>query len=529
MDSCRAGSVRFTHISVAYLIRILYFFNMKSSGSRGYSRFGILLSLFLITGLVSVAEAVIYNPGDWVDYTNFRYVTSVAADNDVVYFGTTGGIIRYDRFADKWLDPITTVNGLPSNVINELAYDLQYDDLWVITDRGTGKYNITFENWYDDDNFPQNLVINEWNPSAFPTLFVPFRYNYNNGVISDPNLQSFQITVGYNDDFDYQLYVGTWGMGTGVINTDHIEFTPLTYGPYNYNIYKIVAIDKSLWFGNDYSLADRAITNYSMAQKQWSYFQPQYITGLGETEITSGIRVGNNTWLGSTTGLIQVTKDGGFRTLQTFAGLPSDAIYSLAQYGNYIYVGTDDGLGILSSKGALPDSSFKAPLTGDYLLRGHTVYSLLVHDSTLYIATEYKVYAYNSSQLQFRDLDTPANDLSWGATDIFSDGAYLYFAGRFGVVVVDPATDSSWVATDPSLNDRWVLNELYCNPQFIFAATNLGLWKYRRDDQVTYLYTTADGLPVNEVNSVIGDGNYLWLGTDAGLIRFFWNSPGRGD
>ena len=529
MDSSLAGLVRFTNISVAYFIRFLYFLYMKSSGSNVFPRFGIILSLLLVLGLVSVSKAVIYNPGDWVDYTNFRYVTSVAADNDVVYFGTTGGIIRYDRFADKWLDPITTVNGLPSDVINELAYDIQYDELWVITDRGTGKYNITFESWYDNDNFPQNLVINNWNPTAFPTLFMPFRYDYSGGVITDPNMQSFQITVGYSDQFDYLMYVGTWGMGTGVIDTDHIQFTPLTYGPYNYNIYKIVSVDKSLWFGNDYSLTDRAITNYNLRQKEWSYYQPQFITGLGETEITSGIKVGNDTWLGSTSGLIMVTNDGGFRTLQTFAGLPSNAVYSLARYGNFIYVGTDDGLGILSPKGTEPDSAFKAPLTGDYLLRGHTVNSLLVHDSTLYIATEYKVYSYNSSQLQFKELDTPGNDLSWGATDIFSDGANLFFAGRFGVVIVNPANDSSSVATDPSLNDRWVLNELYCNSKFIFAATNLGLWKYRRSDQVTYLYTTADGLPVNEVNSVIGDGNHLWLGTDAGLIRFFWNSPGRGD
>lgn len=516
-------------LTVAYSRPISYFFYMILLSSTRHFRCAIILGFSIFVLIYSPADAVIYNPGDWVDYTNFKFVNAVAADNEVVYFGTTGGIIRYDKYGQKWLDPITTVNGLPSNTIQELAYNFQYNELWAITDRGSGRYNITFESWYDDNDFPYNLVINNWNPSRFPTLFMPFQYDYSNGFISDPNMQRFQITVGYDDGNNYEMYVGTWGMGTGIISTSHLEFQPLTYGPYNFNIFKVVEIGQSLWFGNDYSQSDRGITKYSLFNKQWTYFQPQYITGLGETEITSGIKVGYDTWLGSTTGLIQISGDGGFRTFQTFEGLPSDAIYSLAEYGNYIYAGTDDGLGILPPKGTLPDSAFKAPLTGDYLLRGHRVNSLLVYDSTLYIATNYKAYSYNSPKLQFRELDTPAHDLSWGATDIFSDGVHLFFAGRFGVVIINPANDSSTVATDPSLNDRWVISELYCNKDFIFAATNLGLWKYRRQDQYTYLYTTADGLPVNEINSVIGDGNYLWLGTDAGLIRFYWNSPGRGD
>ncbi|MFH1335459.1 MAG: hypothetical protein ABII96_02990, partial [Candidatus Zixiibacteriota bacterium] len=39
-----------------------------------------------------------YLEGDWVSYSVFRYVTSVALDYRHVYFGTTGGVTRYDRW-----------------------------------------------------------------------------------------------------------------------------------------------------------------------------------------------------------------------------------------------------------------------------------------------------------------------------------------------------------------------------------------------------------------------------------------------
>ena len=77
------------------------------------------------------SRAVNYEQGDWVSYTDFKYISSIAADQKVVYFGTTGGIIRYDRFADTWLDPLTASGGLPSNNVQQLAYDPQYNDYWA--------------------------------------------------------------------------------------------------------------------------------------------------------------------------------------------------------------------------------------------------------------------------------------------------------------------------------------------------------------------------------------------------------------
>jgi ligand-binding sensor domain-containing protein len=41
----------------------------------------------------------------------------------------------------------------------------------------------------------------------------------------------------------------------------------------------------------------------------------------------------------------------------------------------------------------------------------------------------------------------------------------------------------------------------------------------------TYRLTTDDGLASNYVLSLRFDGDYLWIGTEKGLTRFFWNDP----
>lgn len=489
----------------------------------------IFLTILFSLVIYSNAYSIRYDEGDWVNYSEFRYISSVTADQQVIYFGTTGGVTRYDTFTESWLTPLTVVNGLPSNNVRSVVFDLQFNELWIATDRGAGKYNITFESWYTDSNFPAGRITNHWNPSRFPGLFMPFEYNYANGYVSDPNMQQYQITSGYEDGDYYKMYVGTWGMGAAIINTEHQEYTPLTYGPYDKNISRVIKIGDVLWMGTGFDANERAITRFDSFRNEWDYFKSEFIYGLDNTEITSGVNSGDYTWLGTTTGLIRIDNTQRFKSYRNFANLPSLEITSLAEYGGYLYVGTDDGLTVLPATGDIPDSVFKTPLPDDLFLRGLIIYDLYVYNDELYIATDNKVFSYNASTRKFRDLDTPNSDLAYGVYDIFGDDENLYFGARFGVVMVNLSTDESWVATDHIFSSGWKINEIYADNKYIWAATDNGLWKYRKKDQYTYLYTTNDGLPTDRINSIVADGDYFWLGTREGLIRFFWNDPGRGD
>ena len=469
-----------------------------------------------------------YSEGDLVDYTMFRYITSIAADQRVVYFGTTGGIIRYDRFSKTWLDPMTATNGLPSNYIKELAYDTAFDELWALTSNGVAKYNFAFESWFPDFKFPSDLVINHWNASRFPSLFTPFRYEYQDGYISDPYMRNFKITVGFEDNNDL-MYVGTWGMGPVIINTRYLNMELMVFGPYNSNISKVIEIDNFLWMGTDYTRAERGLTRYNLNLKQWKYFEPEFTTGLGNAELTTGLADKEFIWLGTKGGLVLIDEQETFKTYGTFSGLPSENILSLAEYGGFIYIGTENGLGILPSTGEVPDSTFKSPLPEKYRFYGQRINDLLVFRGSLYIATNDGAYRFDSDRLKIQHLDTPSHDLASEVNDIFTDSQKLYFAVKHGVIIIDVNTGISKLATDFSLADRWVINEIYSDSTYIWGATSLGLWRYKKADETTLLYTTADGFPENNINSLVKDGDYLWLGCREGLVRFLWNAPGRGD
>ncbi len=507
--------------------RVSFCYNSSMKTVVAVSLLLVLLIIILIP--TSSARAVRYDQGDWVNFSEFRYVTSIAADQQVVYFGTTGGITRYDTMTDSWLTPITTADGLPSGNIEALVYDIQYNELWVSTDRGNGKYNLTFESWYNDSDFPSEKIKNDWRASRFSDMFMPFRYNYSNGVITDPDGRRYKVTVGYEDGDFYRMYVGTWGMGAAVINTDHFDYTILRFGLYDKNISRVIEIGDDLWMGTEFGVSDKAITRFDRYRNEWNYYRSEFVYGLDNTEITSGVQAGDYIWLGTSTGLIRIDKGDRFTTYRNYVNLPSTEIYSLANYGGYLYIGTDNGLTVLPATGNVPDSAFRAPLPDDLYLRGQVVYDLCVFKDVLYIATDRKVYSYDARANRFHAIDNPIGDLGYGVYDIFGNGISLYFGARFGVAIYDPDTEEITIATEHSFSTGWKINEVYADDKHIWAATDIGLWKYRRSDQYTYLYTIEDGLPANAVNSLVPDGDYFWLGTSEGLIRFFWNDPGRGD
>jgi hypothetical protein len=430
----------------------------------------------------------------------------------------------------RWLEPLTVSDGLPSNYVLKLAYDPSLNELWATTRSGSAKYNLTFQEWYTDSDFPVQLSKNDWSASRFPSIFAPFGYSYHDGVIDDQYFRSCQVTVGYRDPMNDNMFIGTWGLGVGLFDTRHLQLTLLRYGPFNYNISKVIKLgEDNLWMGTDYSWPEKAITRFNIQSGEWDYFEPGLVVDMADADLTCGVADNKFIWLGTRNGLLRVEGDSNFKTYTAFNGIPSLVVLSLVEYGGNIYVGTDDGLGVIPAKSDVPDSAYKSPLPDGLLFRGHRVNALTAFKSMLYIATDIGVYRFDSDSLKIQELDTPAGDFAAGATDIYCDGEKLYFAVKYGIVIIDVNTDKSSLATDHSLADTWVINQVYSDSNYIWAATSMGLWRYKKEDGTTRLYTVADGLPTNSVNSIVGDGNYLWLGTNQGLVRFLWNSPGRGD
>ena len=98
------------------------------------NRFKVCVIIVILFFMMSATDAQIriretnraYQQGDWITFATTRFVRYVSIGHTYVYFSTTGGITRLNRFSYKWDFPWTTSNGLPDNDIFLLIVAQQY-------------------------------------------------------------------------------------------------------------------------------------------------------------------------------------------------------------------------------------------------------------------------------------------------------------------------------------------------------------------------------------------------------------------
>jgi ligand-binding sensor domain-containing protein len=78
-------------------------------------------------------------------------------------------------------------------------------------------------------------------------------------------------------------------------------------------------------------------------------------------------------------------------------------------------------------------------------------------------------------------------------------------------------------SVDPDIYTLAVIDRI------VWASTPNGLLRYDVRKKQYRLFDRNDGLFEDFVQSIYPDGDYLWLGTQLGVQRFFWNNPYRID
>ena len=83
-----------------------------------------------------------YRIDDWISYAPALEITSVEIDNNYIYFGSrSGGILRFNKYEERWEYPYTTSNGLRSNRIFQVVYSSYDGFLYAQTPAGIDVFN----------------------------------------------------------------------------------------------------------------------------------------------------------------------------------------------------------------------------------------------------------------------------------------------------------------------------------------------------------------------------------------------------
>jgi ligand-binding sensor domain-containing protein len=461
-----------------------------------------------------------------VTFADFNYVNSISSSMQHVYFATTEGITRFNKFEDRWEMPLTGGEGLGSEQVLHVIVEEFDTRLYAETATGIYEFDSLFDRWYSLSELP--VVNTAGTHSQIPTVMhTPADFQFpGDGTLQDPDGRYFGITDVLDDD-DGNMWFGTWGYGTARAGSNSLLMEMMPFGLIQNSVIDILPHDGKIWVSGLAPIGGRSgISIYDPENNTFEYIEPEFFNKFPAIDIFC-LAVNEQTiFMGSEEGLLMFDRsmERVTRTLSTFNGLPHDNILSLQLMGDSLFVGTQEGLAMITSDG--DSTTFLFP--GRF--NGMAVYCFELVDSLLWIGTSEGAFRLQLSNGKLHQFIDPDGVLTGNVYDIASWGKQLVFAAPDGVVWADGNTgDVQLLMTTDRINSS--VTALAINDWIVAAASDDGLTLvyYTDKKQTKRTFTTRDGFPSNNMYDLSLDGDYLWVGSDEGLSHFWWNNPSRID
>ncbi|MDH3889953.1 MAG: hypothetical protein OEV49_02625 [candidate division Zixibacteria bacterium] len=461
-----------------------------------------------------------------ITFADFSYVNSISSSMRYVYFATTEGITRYNKMENHWEMPLTGGEGLGSEQVVRVVVD-QFDTrLYAETATGIYEYDSLFDRWYTLSELPQ-VNTSGRHVEVPPVIYTPPDFHFlSDNTLQDPEGRRFAITDVLDDD-DGNLWFGTWGYGAARASDNSWMMEPMPFGLIQNNVIDVYSHGGEIWVAGEAQTAGRSgISIYDPQENVFEYLEPEFFNDYPIVDVNC-LAVNEQTiFIGSVEGVLLYDRsmERVTRTLSSHNGLPHDNVLSLQLVNDSLYVGTQEGLAMITSDG---DSA-------QFLFPGRfnrmAVYCFERVDSLLWIGTEEGAFRLQLSNGKLHQFIDPDHALTG---DVFAIKAWedqLVFAGPDGVVWADGGTGEVQLLL---ISDRIRTSvvALAINDRIVAAASDDGLTLvyYRDKRQNKRTFTTQDGLPSDYLYDLVLDGDYLWVGSDQGLSRFWWNNPSRVD
>lgn len=462
--------------------------------------------------------------GDLVVYGDCNAVYSIATSLQRVYVATTGGIIVYNKSTRVWEEPLTGIDGINGEEVIRLWADWYDERLAAETRMGFYELDFALGRWWPVSSLPERE--SDGHSTPMPTvLFAPPGYTFTGSAFADAYSRSFQITE-LVEDSQGNLWIGTWGMGLLRANIGGWVAEPLPYGLIQPAAYVIAPDTTKLWLAGPILNAVRSgVTIFDRATNAMSYIETGLLPDWPRNDVNCLLLDSLRLSVGSSRGL-RVYDRNSSRLLRQWdrrSGLSDEAVLSLVQTGDTLVVGTASGLVALFSD---LDSLFY--IQQEFFFNT-VIYDLEIIGRQLWIGASTGAYRYNLDTGRLQRFEDPTQVLFGRVFALFRQGAWLWLSSDAGLVHLnlETAQIESFRMASHKLDSRAVA----ANDSIAAMASDHGfaLVRYRQKDAPIREYDVEDGLPSAYVYSLLFDGDYLWVGTDRGLVRWLWNNPRRID
>ncbi len=484
-----------------------------------------LMATVIVSLATCIPVAAGHLPDQAVTWADFSYINDIASSGSYVYFATTAGIIRYDKMRDRWEEPLTGAAGLHDENIARVWVDVFDRRLLAEISTGLIEYDWLLRTWYPIDELP-SLENDDRHLRTEPDMHPPFGFNYGiDGRLIDQYNRYFTV-IDVVDDQAGRLWLAVWGLGAAQANstTQMVELMP--YGLLQNHVTTMLIRDGLLWVaGPIYGSRRSGITVYDIEDNSFQYYESGLTTDFPAVDINC-LQVDDSTiYVGTMSGLLCLDRESGrvTRRLPRRSGLNDSEVYSIALFGDSVYVGTADGLNLIVGN----DDTVRYVRPGQ--LGYQPIHDLQRFGSSLWIAAASGAYRFLPGSQTLKKLRDPHQVLFGDVYDIELIDSNLWFLAEDGVLRLDARTGETEPFRQPvrSLAPRC----LAVNDTIAVVASDKGMTIifYKNATVFTRDFTVEDGLASNDVYSLLLDGDFIWIGTDRGLTRFRWNNPDRVD
>lgn len=535
-----------------------------------------IVFLAALLPLLALSQRPGYREGDWITFSDFRFVSGVAVGTRYVYVGTTNGVERFDHVWETWESPLTVSDGLPSPEVTALLADRERGLTWIATSAGVVRYLEAIGEWdpvsgvgdsplsinrlflaqgpfgqavfgrSEEGWFRYDYRFGRWvaiSPEALPSprartgsrplderLLQDPRFTFlHPGYVSGEGLRSFPYTVLEEGDGG-RVYVGTWGDNLHIYSRISDSWEQWRYGLGEAQVGALARdfVEGAYWFcglpvgESGLGSGGRGLTRASGELDRWAYFEPSLIRSL-HTAGCWAISVGERwVWFGTAAGLSGYARDDReWRTWDERDGLPDLRVLTVYPNRERLWVGTARGLAVLD----LEELSV-SPMDGPWGRRRIT--SLVGDGERIWVGTEVGLYREAQAPGTWEPVGVGREGLAGaGIVDLAWHDGRLYVATNRGLEIVDQTTgDWTRFLIGASFIDQPIL-ALAVDRDNVWLAHRDGVTRWDRRLELWTFYTEEEGLAATPVYDILVDGDYVWFATGRGATRFYWNSPHR--
>ncbi len=463
--------------------------------------------------------------GQTVTYSNFSFIRNIVTSSNNVYFATSNGIIIYDKFTRLWKEPLTAKYGIDDRDIYNIWVDRFDDHFYAQTSTDLYEYDSSGQRWYSIGSLPA-LETEDKKVVAPKVMFAPAGFNYlSDGRLVDDAGRYFSLAETIEDGSG-NLWLGTWGRGAAKSSsrTGLIELLP--YGLIQERVNAIFNDSRILWVSGAVVNSSRTgISIFDPEENSFEYIESGLTSDFPAVDINSLFGDESTIYAGTETGLITFDRET-LRIVSRYSrknGLTNDNILSIVATGDTIFAGTASGLNMIMPFG---DS---VEIGGPVQLLDDVIYDLEVVDTTLWIAANSGCYRWYWTTDKLQQYQDPKLVIFSSCLAIERWKNFLWLASNDGVVKLNLKTGETTPFRSATSNRDF--RALAVNDSIAVMTSNRGMSMlfHAIDKPFEREFTTDDGLPSAKVFELELEGDFVWIGTDRGLTKFWWNNPGRVD